>query len=83
MSVSVLADPVDDRAALYCTTSGIAFGPVFDGPDAGGRAEAFLAWLREEHPGQRGSRGDARYYTAAELRGLVLDWEANYEEVVS
>lgn len=39
-------------AVLYCSTMGIAFGPVIsdpDGIDAHSYASAFLAWLHVEH----------------------------------
>lgn len=53
MGVHILHDTKAEIAALYCSTSGVAFGPLFhDGDDSAGRyhdaderAEAFLRWL--------------------------------------
>ena len=39
MSVRIIDDTLNDLAALYCDTTDVAFGPVFYGPDAEGRAE--------------------------------------------
>ena len=50
MGVRILHDSESNQAALYCSTSDFAFGPIFnDGDDgehyANDRAEAFLRWL--------------------------------------
>ena len=51
MGCRILHDHDQDLAALYCSTTGVAFGPVFGDsdvdpfPDAYERAEAFLRWL--------------------------------------
>lgn len=45
MSVCILWDDSADKAALYCTTTDWAFGPVFQGPEAQEQAQAFLDWL--------------------------------------
>lgn len=48
MGVRILHDPRADEAALYCSTSCWAFGPVFSAKahrSAEERAEAFLRWL--------------------------------------
>jgi hypothetical protein len=54
-------------AALYCSTTDVAFGPVFseDGDkDAGERAEAFLRFLQI----------DARKFTDEELQTKYSEW---------
>jgi hypothetical protein len=59
-------------AAMYCTTSDTAFGPVFFGAGATSEAYDFLAWLNDNPDG-----GDARGYTAEQLAQLVKDfWDA-------
>ena len=66
MGVRIIADR--DRAALYCSTTGQAFGPTFDRTDdldALDRAEAFLQWLAPT---------DARRLTAAELEAAFVAW---------
>lgn len=45
MAVATIYDPEGRIAALYCTTTGWAFGPVFTGDDAEDTAEAFLDWF--------------------------------------
>lgn len=57
MGCRILYDAFQDLAALYCSSSDVAFGPVFyageigDDPDAQSRAEAFLRWLRVDPRG--------------------------------
>ena len=50
MGVRILHDKTHDKAALFCSTSDWAFGPVFypneNGIDALGMAQAFIEWLR-------------------------------------
>ena len=49
MGVRILRDKTE--AAMYCSTSGWAFGPVFDDRglhDADERIEAFLRWLKAD-----------------------------------
>jgi hypothetical protein len=50
-----------DNVALYCSTTGVAFSPVFMDYMA---AEDFLEWLQK----------DARLYTEAELLELKARW---------
>ena len=48
MAVRILYDGDHDMAALYCSTTDVAFGPIFtdeDCHDGEERAEAFLRWL--------------------------------------
>ncbi len=48
MGCRILYDGRNDIACLYCSTSDVAFGPVFcdsDEHDADERAEAFVRWL--------------------------------------
>ena len=51
----------DDVAVLYCSTIGVAFGPLFEDHDA---AQAFLEWLGR----------DPRQYTAEGLREIHDTW---------
>jgi hypothetical protein len=56
-------------AAMYCSTTDWAFGPVFsdsDTHDAGERIEAFLRWLKSE----------PRRLTDAELEAKYSEWLA-------
>ena len=71
MGVRILSDHYYSLAALYCSTTEQAFGPLFheeDGHDATERAEAFLEWLTP--------RGDARRLTDADLRAAHSEWRA-------
>ena len=69
MSVSILHDREAHVAALYCTTSDTAFGPVFTGDDPEGQADHFLGWLPN----------DPREYPADELERLHVRWLDVYE----
>ena len=89
MSVQVLYDPEMEQAAIYCNTTDLAFGPIFndngsdgDGPmlDAGQVAWIFLNWLDK----------DARQYVDQSwdnLRAKFLLWlegqptDADFEEL--
>jgi hypothetical protein len=65
MGVRIISD--NYNAALYCSTSDIAFGPVFyDEGDrsARERAESFLRFLGR----------DARQFTDAALVDLYVEW---------
>lgn len=56
-----------DMAALYCSTSGVAFGPVFSDDDdhtADERAEAFCRFLKQ----------DARSFSDSELQLKYSAW---------
>lgn len=69
MSVRILYANRDtySEAALYCSTTDTAFGPIFHGDDdhdAEERAEAFLDWLHR----------DARQYNDSELSAKYSEW---------
>jgi hypothetical protein len=69
VSVLIMVDRDEERAALYCSTSDWAFGPVIheaEGRTAVERAEAFLAWLRV----------DPRILGDTELAHRYSDWQA-------
>jgi hypothetical protein len=69
MGVRVLSDRNGQQAALYCSTTGVAFGPVFsdsDDHDADERADAFVRWLPL----------DARRYEDAHLLRKYSEWQA-------
>lgn len=87
MAVAIISDVVDDTAALYCTTTMVAFGPVFTGPDAEGRAHVFLKWLREEgwdpSLSLMGSGRDPREYSPTHLSLIVDRWVRSTEEVAA
>lgn len=64
--MSVRTTTGERKVALFCSTSGVAFGPVFD-DDA--QAERFLEHLREI--GER----DPRVIPAVELAELRAGWD--------
>lgn len=69
MGVRILSDRFADQACLYCSTSCVAFGPVFtdsDDHDADERAEAFTRWLKR----------DARQLTDSEMQIAYSEWLA-------
>jgi hypothetical protein len=69
MGVRILHDNDRNMAAIYCSTTDLAFGPVFYADrehDADERAEAFLRWLPK----------DARVYDGAELSLAFSEWLA-------
>ena len=73
MGVRILHDSENDQAALYCSTTDLAFGPVFTDAgihDAHERAEAFLRWLRV----------DARRLSDAELQARYHEWRGQEAE---
>ncbi len=68
----------DGAAAMYCSVTQVAFGPLFldeKGHDGIERAEAFLGWLGEQD-GQR----DARMFTQLQLLNLYHQWHAQEDE---
>lgn len=89
MGVRILADnaQIVKHAAMYCSTSDWAFGPVFydhNGKDAAERAEAFLRWLpnhspKQEHIGAFGWRGDPRNLNDQGLEQAYSAWRAQEE----
>jgi len=69
MGVRILYNSSDGMATIYCSTTDIAFGPVFydgDNHEADERAEAFIKWLPQ----------DARRYTDTELMQQYTAWLA-------
>lgn len=70
MSVRIAGDLIDDVAVLYDSASGIAFGQVFEAPEAYENAENFLAWLDRKHL-------DARAVQPNTLRELRREFEAS------
>ncbi len=85
MGVRILFDSDNDVAALYCSTTDVAFGPVFYGDTKSGsedRAEAFCRWFQSEACSWRkyerealGSR-DPRSLTDTGLQAAYSDWLA-------
>ena len=65
MSICILRG--ERAAALYCSTSGWAFGPVFYGDSAAEDAEAFVGWCERK-------RGTLRLLSDAELERFYYDW---------
>ena len=73
MGVRILHDRESDVAALYCSTSDVAFGPLFYGTrerEGDERAEAFVKWLPQ----------DARRYTDRELMQQFVMWQGQEED---
>ncbi len=71
MGVRILNNEADDLAVIYCSTSDVAFGPVFyeDSGDEGDRsasekAEEFLDWLPV----------DPRTLSESELAAKYNEW---------
>jgi hypothetical protein len=67
MGVRILYDSKHGLAALYCSTSDWAFGPVFSDDDeasASDQAEVFSDWLSK----------DARSYPDQELERKLAEW---------
>lgn len=76
MSIRILHDTDQGIACLYCSTSGFAFGPIFEGHDDGRTAfemaELFLSSLRR----------DARCYSPEALADMHAAWARTaYQEV--
>lgn len=83
MGVRILSDRAGTTAALYCSTSDWAFGPVFSQSDtstADERAKAFLRWLStNKHHYEMHSIAscrDARSLTDAGLERAYSAWLA-------
>lgn len=79
MSVHILSDG-SEQACLFCSTSGVAFGPVFRADKASGRdayeqAETFLQWCyRVQHT-------DPRAWSDAELMAKYSEWLTAQPEI--
>lgn len=70
MGVRILSNSNDEMAALYCSTSDVAFGPLFyqsDEYSAEMRAQSFLRYL---------GALDARLFAEADLLQVYSDWLA-------
>lgn len=68
MGLRILHDASGGSAALYCSTTDWAFGPVFHETEdamASEHAECFVQWLPQ----------DARRYTDMELERKYADWQ--------
>ena len=84
MGVRVAHDRRNEIAVLYCSTSGTAFGPIFEGSEADTEAEDFLTWLRENEEtvswavavARDGDGTDPRHYDAGELERIVNHWRS-------
>jgi hypothetical protein len=86
MGIRILHDARADMAALYCSTSDFAFGPVFyerNGHSADERAEAFLRWLEANPVSNDMTRifgsHDPRLLTSNELETAHSKWLAQEE----
>jgi hypothetical protein len=92
MGVRILNDRDQDLACLFCSTSDVAFGPVFyDGEhgDAEDRAEAFLRWIQTtetwsnyEPVGRLSLRRDVRIISERGLLAAYSDWLAQEADQV-
>jgi len=74
MGVRVLPNDKDSLAALYCSTTEIAFGPIFHDSEhysAEMRAESFLRYLGTQ---------DARKFSEAALLDRHRNWLAQEKE---
>ncbi len=96
MGVRILHDSEQGYAALFCSTSDMAFGPIFgkgDAPeykDADERAQAFLRWLENVSPARWrsfdpgiviGSHAyDPRSLSDGGLQRAYSDWLAQESE---
>ncbi len=82
MGVRILYDREADQACLFCSTSGVAFGPVFsDGgapnyQDADERAEAFCRWFQRDYEQGPIYRSDVRVVEDNLLQALYSLWLA-------
>ncbi len=82
MGVRILYDREADNACLFCSTTDVVFGPVFqDGPehDADERAEAFCRWFESDACDwfayeSSHARRDLRCLTDAGLMRAYYDW---------
>lgn len=84
MGVQILHDTRNNVACLTCSTSDVAFGPLFsdtDTHDADERAEAFTRWLATANCAtfERSlvtSRNDPREFTESGLMAAYTAWLA-------
>lgn len=66
MGCRILSDRADENAALYCSTTGVAFGPIFsdEGDGAEAEAELFCKWVEV----------DPRRLTDSALQAKYSEW---------
>jgi hypothetical protein len=69
MSVYILYDQFKHKSVMFCSTDGIAFGPVFDNQDA----IDFSEWMIEQDL-------DPRDVEPIRLLMYVETWKASLEE---
>ena len=87
MGVRILRDEANALAALFCSTSDFAFGPVFhdtDGRPADERAEAFVRYVNA-HPENNPISGlfwkfDIRHLSDEQLERKYTEWLAQEED---
>jgi hypothetical protein len=83
------ADGTTDAAAMYCSTTGVMVGPIFEAPDAAEQIDSFVKWLDSGawRPIARelgfvpltalgGTGDDPRCWTDDALMALVSRWRA-------
>jgi hypothetical protein len=74
VAVGVITESERDPVSVfYCTTSGLAFGPVFQGDKDS--VSGFALWMREEK-----RCPDPRRMDVGEIGRLWADWEELPEE---
>lgn len=81
MSVEIIYDPESEQAALFCNSSGWAFGHIFSRVhqngwdlDAKEAAEGFLTWHQDNY------QTDPRKISEPTFQGRFLDWSAAFSE---
>jgi hypothetical protein len=67
MSVHILYDQFKNKSAMYCSTSGLAFGPTFNSDDAAAFVDEMLA-----------AGTDPRALHADDLAIAIEAWEERY-----
>ena len=87
MGVRILRDEANALAALFCSTSDFAFGPVFhdaDGHPADERAEAFIRYVNA-YPENNPTSGlfgkfDIRHLSDEQLERKYAEWLAQEQD---
>jgi len=82
MAVEIIHDPRRAVAAMWCNTTGQAFGPVFTGPGCEQDADDFIVWVASS-PDRTLVRTDEiwvdgtdpRDYTPAGLERMYQRWQ--------
>jgi hypothetical protein len=88
MGVRVIYDQQHQIGTMYDSTTGTAFGPVFESVNARQEIEDFLTWLRENEEtvswavavARDGDGRDPRHYDAGELERIVNHWRQLTED---